>query len=656
MKSYININHLILVGVRKDYRVSFYQGVNIIYGDSDTGKSSILEFINYMLGASSIELADEVKSSVEYAALQLEINGITYTIKRDIYNPKELIEVYRCYFEECDNHFPKKYAPNYKISDAPDGNFSEFLLDSLNFPKIKIKVSPSRQDSELRRISFRNIYKYVYINQDDIGSKSFLGLGDWSKYTYTKEVFKYIFNVLDENISELNGEISEKTTILNKLKSKYTIVSEFLRETDYETLESIDDSINKADVLIERLNYTLSKVNTNMMADSKEYNELKGVFNLLSLKEKECQTKAHSIQDKIESYSRLKNDYDNDIEKIKAIHLANARIGAVSNEVFSCPICDSHIEINESELPFDFSTEKDLNEELSSLSKRRKSISDLIHDLSIEYKKVARDAKEYSTDLIKVRKLIDSEAQEMITPYLTQRDALVKEISQQEKVREGLVRNLKVRNQQEELLKKQDDLTKDIADLLDRLKKLKESAPNLDGILNSLADHLNVYLREVNIKNRKDIRMCEKNFTPIVRGKEYFKITSGGLRTITSIGYMLSILEYSIDNEINHPRLLLLDTVGKYLGKKTKEKYIEETERSEDVLEGISDPMKYQNIYEQLLATAMRADEKSEPCQIIIVDNDIPDTFLDRIRAFIVAHYSSNGENGLPVGLIDDHQ
>ncbi|EFL1607381.1 AAA family ATPase, partial [Escherichia coli] len=71
MKSYLNINSLILVGVRKNYVTTFYKGLNVIYGDSDTGKSSILEFINYLLGASSIDLADEIKTSVNYAALEV---------------------------------------------------------------------------------------------------------------------------------------------------------------------------------------------------------------------------------------------------------------------------------------------------------------------------------------------------------------------------------------------------------------------------------------------------------------------------------------------------------------------------------------------------------------------------------------------------------
>jgi len=113
MSSYLKVNQLILVGVRKNYVVAFDWGVNIIYGDSDTGKSSILEFINYLLGASNIELADEITAAVEYAALEIKINGIDYTIKRDIYDNKAYIEVYQCHFNDCAMHYPTKYLPNF---------------------------------------------------------------------------------------------------------------------------------------------------------------------------------------------------------------------------------------------------------------------------------------------------------------------------------------------------------------------------------------------------------------------------------------------------------------------------------------------------------------------------------------------------------------
>lgn len=169
-----------------------------------------------------------------------------------------------------------------------------------------------------------------------------------------------------------------------------------------------------------------------------------------------------------------------------------------------------------------------------------------------------------------------------------------------------------------------------------------------------LGDHLNAYLKSVKIKNRTNIGIRKSTLAPVIRDRDYYKITSGGLRTITSIGYMLSLLEYSIDHDINHPRFLMLDTVGKYLGKTTKAKYVEETVASEDSQEGISDPEKYQNIYESILATANRADELGVPCQVILVDNDVPDSFVSRFRAYIVANFSSTQNNGLPSGLIDD--
>lgn len=197
LKPNISIASLNLIGYRKNYTIPFYPGINIIYGDSDTGKSSVLEFINYLLGASNIELADEVKSSVEYAALELEINGVKMTIKRDIYRPREYVEVYPCEVDKCSQFFPKKYSPVFTDPHAPDGFFSDFLLDSLGFPKVKIKVSPSKADSDVKRLSFRNIFKYVYVNQDDVGSKSFLELNNPVFATRNREVLKYMFNVLD---------------------------------------------------------------------------------------------------------------------------------------------------------------------------------------------------------------------------------------------------------------------------------------------------------------------------------------------------------------------------------------------------------------------------------------------------------------------------
>ncbi|MGE6436482.1 hypothetical protein [Shewanella baltica] len=67
-----------------------------------------------------------------------------------------------------------------------------------------------------------------------------------------------------------------------------------------------------------------------------------------------------------------------------------------------------------------------------------------------------------------------------------------------------------------------------------------------------------------------------------------------------------------------------------------------------------SDPEKYQNIFEYIIELAASYEEKNRICQFILVDNDVPDHIVNDLSGYIVAHFSSERVNGLPVGFIDD--
>ena len=134
-----------------------------------------------------------------------------------------------------------------------------------------------------------------------------------------------------------------------------------------------------------------------------------------------------------------------------------------------------------------------------------------LHPVRVEF----YSKKELDEQLDELRELIDEESQSMITPFLTQRDFYIKEISKNEKVREQLVKDLKVRNQQEELLEKHQVLIKDIETLTERLDALKKNAPSMEGILQGLGDRFSQYLKGINIKNRTGIKISERYYTPV---------------------------------------------------------------------------------------------------------------------------------------------
>jgi hypothetical protein len=647
----IVVRQLVLVGHRKDYHVPFHTGVNIIYGDSATGKSSILELINYLLGSSKFVYDEEIESSVKYAALEVDLNGATYVIKRDIFFPTKLIEVYQSDFESTRAVFPKKYAPNFSGETGPDGYFSDFLLAALNLPILKVREAPTQAESPMVRLSFRDLFKYCYLKQDDVGSKQLLSLGNWAVHSKNKQTFRYIFNLLDSSITELEQEISKLNSVRTGLTKKYESVSEFLRETEFATeinLLEENDRLNEQSAF---LRDELGRLNKAMVADSETYSFLKDTLDVFSTKLVAVEGAKRDAELAIERFGRLKNDYLNDTDKLKAISQARSSIEQPSTDLFNCPICDTEVSLRSIKKEYKIDESDKVNQEVNSLVRRIRDLDMLIQEERTKLQSLAYETQLLVQDREKARRMLDEESGKMITPYLSQRDGLAAELaSVNEKIRQSQ-HFIKVRNQQKMIFVEIDRLAKNIIALEEKLRGLKISAPSISEVMESIGDVLHNFLVTVNIKEPRNVSISRGNFLPVLRGRDYSDITSGGLRTILSIGYYVSLFESAVFKEVNLPPFLMIDTVGKYLGK-TQSQY-KETVVADDVRENVSDPTKYSNMYEYMISLADRAADKEIPCQIILVDNDVPLSIQQKYAGYVTAHFSAEGENG-PVGLIDD--
>ncbi|HIH8963811.1 exonuclease SbcC [Serratia marcescens] len=652
MNTNLRILRLIIVGIRKNYVTTFHNGLNIIYGDSDTGKSTILELINYTLGSKNIDLADEINSSALYVSAEYIINGSPYTFKRDIFNKNNPIEVYPCKFEDCSNFYPDKFNPTSAINNNGLDYISDFILELLSYPKLKIKTSPSKANSDFQKVSFRNIFKFCYLDQDSVGSKNLLENSNWIKSTIIKETFKYITNTLDSSISELSVEISNIIKNKDNLLKEHAIISKFLHDSNVKNINEIDNEISFIDESIDELSIEIEKINVSMTANSENYQELKSIFKEETLITKRIDLEINELATKIENYSRLLNDYDNDIDKISSVIMSQSRMGQDNIESSPCPICDNLITIDISKSNFSLIPSEHLSKEIHSLQSRKKDIQSLIKQSQSEHKIKINDFMEQEATLDKIRSMIDEENDNMVTPFLTQRDALLKELNLSEEKRKSLVSSLKLRNQLSKVIEKIAQYEASLVTLEANLVELKKNTPDINTIFTEMSNYLQLYLKGINIKNRKDISISNKTFLPIVRSRDYSSITSGGLRTIISIGYYLSIISLGLNKKLNYPNFIMIDTVGKYLGKidsNNSENFIDD-----ELDDGITDPEKYKNIYLEMIKICESAIEDDVSCQIIIVDNDIPSEIKELENVFVVEHFSTTGAENSKIGLIDD--
>lgn len=657
MASSILVNQLIVVGRRKNYTVDFNPGVNIIYGDSNTGKSTIINLIDYLLGAKSFDSYPEIDAAAIYAALDITLNEDRYTIKRNIFDPTSLIEVFECPFDKVQEYPSKKFLPNFnKESTSYDsGYFSDFLLDALNLNNIKIKESPSKDDSKLVRLSFRDIFKYCYVDQDDLGDKRFFNSENWAVATKNKEVFKYIFNALDSHISQLQHQISDKTQNRNKLAKTYATVSEFLRESEFGSLTSLDSSVDSIDKEIVSLNEQIAELNKRQIADAEVHNTIRTELNSISLERKALIQLMREQEQKIERFTRLKNDYLNDINKFKSTLAAINTIGDVEKQIEICPVCDNTLDVELAKKRFEVTPAENISQEVNALKRRARETEIIANETKKLWDINKVKLSELEMSEAEALRLHEKNTKELSSPYLAERDFYVAKLGEIQQKRKDIIARLKVRNQHNNLTKTIQSLDSKIIQLQSQLEELKKSTPSLTSVLSSLADNLKDYLNFVKIKSPTGITYSEQSFLPKVRDIDYANITSGGLRTIVSIGYLCSLMQEALNRTMSYPSFLMIDTVGKYLGKTKEQKFDpNSTDRTADVNEAVSDPDKYQNIFEYIIKLAGKYQEENRMCQFILVDNDVPDHIIDQLSGFIVAHYNSERINGLPVGFIDD--
>lgn len=649
----LKINKLVLLGFRKNYIIPFHPGVNIIYGDADTGKSSILRIVYYLLGSKLPELDVEIASSANRAVLEIEIDSTVYCIHRDLFDGSADVEVFSCPFEEMNENFPTKFGATFAPKGREKKSLSEHLLDLLNFPNIDIKVAPSKDDSQLARLSIRDLFKFCYLNQDVVGSRQILDLNNPSVFVKNKEVFKYIFNVLDGNISALQAQIAEKTQQHNALENKLKVVTEFLEDTQFQSSTRIKEELTKIYGREESLNELLKEVNSRITNDSESYDELKDILDSINLRVRSLEgDKAANLRN-IERFTRLRNDYEADIEKLKAILESAQHLHSSEENVANCPVCDSVMKIADIAESFNISEDDKVKQEILALARRHRDLESVIHENRKRVVEASDLLRQLYIERERAKKFVDQEIAETVSPYLQERDALVSEKGALSEVKAKLKHDLKVVNEHTKIAAQISRLKTDIKLLKAKLDKLRETAPSIEKIVDLLGAELRRYLDKIQIKNRSGVSISAKSYLPVVRDIEYPRLNSGGLRTITSIGYVASILKAGLSLNTNLPNILLIDTVGKYLGK-TKEKYISDTSVEADVEENVSDPDKYKNIYEYLIELAEAFEAKGKICQIFLVDNDVPEEIAREYAGFVVAHYSSSGRNGLPVGLIDD--
>lgn len=634
----IIVENLKIKGVARDYEIPFREGINIIWGDVDSGKSSILSLIAYALGASNFDSYDEILEHGREIHLRVQLNDKHYIFQRSLLDVRQHI---LCHHDEISEYVAPKVLAAEIHGDAPDGYVSFYVLDLLALPRTKVRKSPSKTDSTMDRVGFKDVLKFLYLKQKDIAADTLLNMSDPVRYVKNKQVLRYLLNIYNENVAQIEADLASHVKDKKDKEAERDNVRSFLKKIEIDFQVDHEAQLKEKESLV-------SEVNAQIDLAKQEHRRASQIDAEIGRKVQEAAGRLEEVKNDLgrknsdlTSYIRLKNTYEKEIQSVTtSLQLKTTFDGIHQGEHIKCPLCESNVDTRMLDTPF--VSEQSLQLEESSLRQRLKSLKNFILQTEEEIAVLEGQRQQIDLYLHKAVAAYDQKFAREVSASIEVIQHLEKEKAEIFELRKVLERDIRV-------IRNFDDLSQSIANLEEAIGRIKLT---LDGarekqidpqvVVDRLSGIFASYMRHSGLLNMNGLRVDTK-LDYYVRNKFYTELTSGGLRTIASTGIFFSKLVYAIEHSCNLPTFLMLDTPGQNIGRNR-----DKSEHSE-----VADPAIYENVYRRIQNISDFAAKRGARCQIIVVDNDIPPFVIENPKFFISKRFSKS-EPEYDRGLIAD--
>lgn len=352
--------------------------VNVITGDSSTGKSSILRIIDYCLFANESSIVEDIiNENVSWYGLIFHLNGVDYAVARRA--PENGRINNDIFWEPETDSFPDETpVPNPRISRA---QLVEFMDRQFNVANIRL--SNGRKSLDLH---YRHMLMLSYLTEDIIATvdtyfdSRFFGDGEFTQFV--QDILKFAIFSDEDSLQKMLDQKKRLTKAVNDAESQKR-KDALNEETYHKQLEAIlaeavgsglctQDEISdiSIEVLIARIRHYVE-----------EFNRLKRSHSKLE-KIGELQKSERELSAELREFSQLQYEYNRALEYAKKVKDSIMPLDYLLQNIDKQILSNDTVSLYQS-LPSTFENlkEKDLEiSELPSDFKRRRQLAKDKHE------------------------------------------------------------------------------------------------------------------------------------------------------------------------------------------------------------------------------------------------------------------------------------
>ena len=320
--SYLQLRRIAFSGPKKKAEVTFSNGVNVICGASDTGKSFLAESIDFMLGGSKLR---EIPERIPFAEIQLDLDGTAgekWQFFRSTSGGNFKVE------NLLDENAEIEVLRKDHAHDKTD-NMSGFLLERIGL--LGKRILRSKEKSTTQSLGFRNLARLAIVQEGEIQQTGspFWG-GQYTLKTAELATIKLLLTGVDDS------NVVETTRIGTDSTKQIKLIDELLADIKQEVANvgeeetALKEQIDRLDATIKQRRETLNSVQAQLDSLLARRRKLVDIRTAV-------QDRLDEIADLLMRFDLLQAHYAVDIERLTAIQESGAMFTHV--ESVSCPLC-----------------------------------------------------------------------------------------------------------------------------------------------------------------------------------------------------------------------------------------------------------------------------------------------------------------------------
>jgi DNA repair exonuclease SbcCD ATPase subunit len=522
--------------------IEFGSGLNVLFGASNTGKSFIVDTIDFMLGGKG-PLRD-IPERVGYNQILLALETLDdekFTIVR---SPEG--GAFRLYTGLYSNTLPEGEGTILANAhnDKKDDNLSAFLLSKLDLAHKRVRKN-SR--NETQSLSFRNIARLLIINEEEIiQQRSPLSDGNVIADTTNTSAFKFMLTGVDDSaLASAQARSPEEQSRSAQIELLDELIDGYQRQ-----VKELAGQKDELEEQRDKLNLSMESQGELLSISETAFKEAATTRRGLAKRVEEGRNRLAEITALLERFILLDVHYRSDIARLQAIEEAGSLFGVLDGA--ACPLCGAEPEHHRLSDNCDGNIDKIVaaaRVEITKIKLRQVELATTISTLRKEAVSFGNRLPRLEDQLSKVCGQIDK----VVAPNLRQLRTTYRQLADKDgEVREALA----LYRQLEELEERKTKLELENESLDSNVViDVSLSTSTVDKFAGICLDILKAW----HFPEIDRLHFDMKTRDLVINGKS--RISYGkGLRAITQAAFTVGLLEFCRENETPHPGFVVLDS------------------------------------------------------------------------------------------------